>query len=706
MRHGSAMFLRRDCCAGFGVFQISTLVDVSGMMPAPEAEEPQYSLVMRGRRRVGKRVRWVGARIAGMPRRPPSPVIIGRFDDYAFAREMASNPIFTRRPGERLPEVLAQAAAQDQILRAVEIPGAGIRLSLAEIESIREHGIVRMVPELILGTTPPPPSVAFAAVTNDKYAPGVEALVLSLLQLYPQMTSDVVVFHDEGLSDFTMSRMLRIYPHMRFEHRSVDRYDIGQIGDSVNHKRVGLLGYLSLDAISLEGYERVILLDADTVVLKDISRLWAGTGIYAVPDAGALPFGMIAKATGKPVINSGMISLPASELGAARFEAALAQLPGVLDIVDPMLDRFADQKFWNMYLAGRNVEFVPVNYNTNKWLVDNYFPEMLGDVAVLHITGPKPWFEFTDRELVSEQDLEDYHLLRRRSPVSVGRWNETYLPAVKTNRILGFRADCGAGLEELRGTRTGRPAVLIGNGPSLKNTDLSQFDGFEKFVFNWFVHHDDFDVVAPDHLVLASHMFFGGWHTARPSIPPSFLQALARHSHRPRIWTSWYFKDLIEGTPELVGYDISYFLFEKPFKQNVTRLGAVGLDLLSPLTDAHTGVLTAGVPIGLHLGCRDLVLVGCDADYSSAAGSYFYDAGLHASKTTDESHLVGTWTAGGTGQYAYSRVAQMVAERGARLLDATVGGKLTVLEKLPLATVRSLLPDPVTVDAVQGSAAG
>jgi len=132
----------------------------------------------------------------------------------------------------------------------------------------------------------------------------------------------------------------------------------------------------------------------------------------------------------------------------------------------------------------------------------------------------------------------------------------------------------------------------------------------------------------------------------------------------------------------------------------VTRVGAVGLDLLAPLTDAHTGVLTAGVPIGMHLGCTSLVLVGCDADYSSAAGSYFYDAGLHASKTTDESHLVGTWTADGTGQYAYSRVGQMAGERGTRLLDATVGGKLTVLEKIPLADVRSLLPAVVLPDAV------
>jgi lipopolysaccharide biosynthesis glycosyltransferase len=675
------------------------------MDPTPETEP--LPLVMRARRRVGKRIRWVGARVMGMPKLGSAGKT--RYDDFTFARELATNPVFTWRPGDPAPEAIRAAEEEPEIMRAVEIPNVSLRLSIAEVESIRAHGIVRMVPVPILEHSTPPPSVAFATVTNDKYAPGVEALVLSLLRVYPDLTSDVVVFHDEGLSQFSMDRMKRLYGHMRFEHRTTERYDVGQIGASDNHKRVGLLGYLSLDAMTLDEYERVILLDADTIVLKDISRLWSGNGIYVVPDAGALPFGLIAKGTGKPVINSGMISLPASELGQARWDEAMKQLPRVNNVVDPMLDRFADQKFWNLHFAAREVEFVPVNYNCNKWLVDNYFPEIAKDVAILHITGAKPWYEFADRELVTESDLENFRLLRKRSPVTLAEWNDTYFPAIAQTRIRSFRAEHGPELESLRGSRSDRPAVLIGNGPSLKKTDLSVFEGFEKFVFNWFVHHDDFDQVAPDHLVLASHMFFGGWHTANPSIPPTFLAALTSHSHRPRIWTSYYFKDLIEQTPELAGYDISYFLFEKPFKQNVTRMGAVGLDLLSPLTDAHTGVLTAGVPIGLHLGCTSLVLVGCDADYSSAAGSYFYDAGMHASKTTDESHLVGTWSAEGTGQYAYSRVAQVVAERGIRLMDATVGGRLTVLEKIPLRDVPALLGgsnQPVPAPDAEFSAAG
>jgi hypothetical protein len=367
-------------------------------------------------------------------------------------------------------------------------------------------------------------------------------------------------------------------------------------------------------------------------------------------------------------------------------------LPGVLDLVDPLLDHFADQKFWNLYLAGRDVEFLPVNYNTNKNLIDRYQPELLGDVALLHLTGPKPWYDYCDQDLVTDDDRERLRKVKAASKQTFALWNHTHLSALTSARRQSFAADCGPDLATLRGS-CDRPAVLIGNGPSLRRTDLSAFAGYQKLVFNWFVHHPDFDAVAPDHLVLASHMFFGGWHTSKPTWPEGFLTALTRHGHRPRLWTSYYFKDLIERTPELEDYSISYFLFEKPLKTPLSRRGAVELDLTEPLIDASTGVLTAGVPIAVHLGAETLVLVGCDADYASTAGSYFYADTQHTSRTTESAQLVGTWEEHGSGQYGYLRTAQELAAGGRRLLDATVGGRLTVLEKLALEAVPNLVRD-------------
>jgi lipopolysaccharide biosynthesis glycosyltransferase len=615
------------------------------------------------------------------------------YDDHRLQFELATNPLFTA-PTTELLKATALANASELTQRTIEIESLTVKLTLREAESMHAHGVVRLSSEKIgRNTTPPPPGVAFVTVVNDKYAPGLEALVLSLLRQYPDFAADIVVFHDESLSAFSMDRLNGMYSHFRFLERDTATYDVGQIGESVNHKRVGLLGYLSLEAFTLDEYHRVIVIDADTIIVNDISRLWTGDRIQVVVDHGVLPFGLIAGSLGRPVINSGMISLPPSELGAEAHQRAMTVLPRILDLVDPLLDNFADQKFWNLYLADRDVEFLPVNYNTNKNLIDRYHSDLLADVAVLHMTGPKPWYDYSDQDLVTEDDKERLRKVKAVSKLTFATWNHTHLSALTAARRNSFDVDCGPDLEALRGSMAGRPAVLIGNGPSLQKTDLSVFDGYQKLVFNWFVHHADFDTIAPDHLVLASHMFFGGWHTARPAWPAGFLDALTQHQHKPRIWTSYYFKSLVEQTPELKDYPVSYFLFEKPLKSPVSRRGSVELDLTLPLIDASTGVLTAGVPIALHLGAETMVLVGCDANYTSTAGSYFYADGKHTSRTTEASQLIGTWGETGSGQYGYQRTAEELAVGGRRLLDATVGGSLTVLEKIALADVPALAGD-------------
>jgi len=689
-----------------------TAPDTAPAAPDSAPDRRPLTRWQRAMRRLPAPVRRFGLLVLGRPIRMPGqagrrgPGFRPRYADYLFARELADNPDL--QPQSLHPEAAAPASgaagqapaealgAPDgetpaSALRRIHLPNLGIRLSDDEVESIHRHGIVRLQTVKIVDWETPPADVAFVTVVNDKYAPGVEALVLSLLKQYPDFGSDFVVFHDETLSDFSIDRLRGLYAGFRFEQRSTSTYDVGQLADAPNHKRVGLLGYLSLEALRLSGYRRVIVIDADTIVLNDISRLWQGDKVYAVADHGALPFGIVVETTGRPVVNSGMISLPGAELGEETHQRALALLPELAKPVDPLIDRFADQKFWNVFLASYDVEFLPVNYNTNKNLVDKFFTDFLGDVAVLHLTGAKPWFEFTDQDLVTEEDRKQLARSQRRSPRTFSLWRYNYDAAIGVARVRRFRADCAERLEALRGAGDGRPAVLIGNGPSLQRTDLSRFEGFQTFVFNWFVHHDDFDTVRPDHLVLASHMFFGGWHTTRPAFPAGYLEALTKRAHRPRIWTSHYFKHLIESTPELEGYDVNYFMLERPFKQSTVKTGNVGLDLLAPLTDANTGVLTAGVPIAVHLGAKHLVLVGCDSDYSSANGSYFYEAGLHTSRTTDESHLVSTWTPDGAGQYSYRRVAEELASRGVTLMDATVDGKLAVLERIALEDVRDLL---------------
>jgi len=530
----------------------------------------------------------------------------------------------------------------------------------------------------------------FVSVCNDKYAPGLEALVLSLLELYPTLSNRYIVYHDETLSRFTRERLASIYPRFQFEQRDPTKYKVA-LGDFPNHRRVGLLGYLSLEALELEDAERVIILDTDLIVLRDISPLWEGDRTKAVPDIGVKPFAIVSKQTKKPIINSGVLSLPKALLGKTSAQRRDETLQALATNDDKDIERFADQRFWNIFLAAEDVELLPQNFNCVKSLVTNYFPHELPNICILHLTGPKPWYAFLNEELLTDQERQSYKNARRNFHEVFAIWESKYRSALLRQRLKAYRNDQKSILEQLPGSFSQRPVALIGNGPSLQLTDLSAFSACEKVVFNWFIHHPEWDNIRPDHLIIASHMLFGGWNTPTPVLPREYLEGLQRHRHKPRLWFSYYFKSYVESLPELKDYPISYFFFEKPFKRTVAHSGRIEFNLGNPLTDSNTGVLTVGVPLAVHGGARRIVLVGCDSNYGSAQGSYFYPAEKHSSKTTREDALLKTWKNGGEGAYGYRIAQKQLNALGIEIVDATIGGSLDVLPKVTLEEVRSLV---------------
>jgi hypothetical protein len=582
-----------------------------------------------------------------------------------------------------LDELIAHKGSANTTMRLPGNPLAAQAIREGRIEKVRFANHT--------GYEAPGPGVVFAAVCNDKYAPGLEALVLSLQQVYPGMTNRFVVYHDDSLSAFSRARLLDLYAHFEFVVGDPDAYTV-TMGDAYNHQRVGHLGYLTLAAIGIEDADHVVILDSDLLVLGDISPLWGSDLPKAVPDIGQRPYAVVCRATGRVVINSGVLSLPRNERGPDAVARAQALLTRIDRETDPDLAGFADQKFWNLFFAGRELELLPQNFNTVKTLLETTHPDEIGTVQVLHVTGPKPWYAFVSGQLITPDDKARSRSAPKTFARTFALWNQSYLANLQRARLGDFRENELPRIRALAAATPDRPTVLIGNGPSLADTDMTAFEGYTKVVFNWFVNHDDFDDIKPDHLVLASHMLFGGWHTPTPKLPDEYLSALTSHVHRPRLWIAEYFRHYVETLDELAGYEISYFFFEKPFKRPIAHAGVVSLDLGSPLVDSHTGVLTVGVPLALALGSKDAVLVGCDSNYGSARGSYFYNSEDHASPTTNEASLLSTWSEGGEAFYAYRVVAAEAARQGLMISDATIDGRLDMLPRLTLDAARALAP--------------
>ena len=538
----------------------------------------------------------------------------------------------------------------------------------------------------------PDEGVVFASVCNDKYAPGLEALILSLKDVYPDLHSKYLVYHDATLSAFSRQRLDRLYPHFEFHEKDPDEFAV-TMGDELNHKRVGRLGYLTLHCIKIEEPNHIVILDTDLLILGDISPLWSSQCLQAVPDIGNRPYGVVSK-TGHPVINSGVLSLPRSARGPQAWERARRLLALVDQDDDIDIQRFADQRFWNMLLRECDYELLPQNFNTNKTLIEGAYTEQIGQVSVLHLTGPKPWYEFLHSSLLVGDDYSRYREGRSKFKLAFTLWNNIYRRQLLKTRLTSYREEMESTLLELHGAARSRPAVMIGNGPSIAQTDLSVFEGYERFCFNWFINHKDFDEVKPHHLVVASHMLFGGWFTPKPELPAAYLDALLSHKHRPTLWFPFYFKDYIESLPQLHDFKKNYIFFEKPFKLTIADRGLPELDIRQPLVDCNTGVLTAGIPLAVHMKAKAIVLVGCDSNYSSASGSYFYAADSHKSETTRPERLIKTWVQGGEGQFGYLVTAKALAEKEIAFFDATIDGALKDLQKITLEAARALAVRP------------
>lgn len=530
------------------------------------------------------------------------------------------------------------------------------------------------------------------SVANDKFVPGLHALVLSLLDVYPTLACDFIVFHDGSLSPFIQTRLTDLYPRLTFIIPDMEWFT--QVPKkSSNQQRIGVLGYMNTEALRLQGYERIVILDSDMVILGDISDVWRGPdgqdmplgyvedrSIFACNDVGVTRFSGQSRASGQSVINSGMISIPARYLSSGISEQmrSICNEYAQKDVCS-LLDRFADQKIWNLFVVGKDLLKLPVNFNCNVKFFYRFLQSDLSFVRILHFTGPKPWFsrKFLGDDVVFSANEE-----------AVGRsvWETKYRTLLCQSRLRQYLTHRqGVKLSQIgRGSVDGLPAcVFIGNGPSIASTDLTRFSDYEKFVFNWFVNHSDFDSLKPENLVLGSHMLFGGWVNQNPSLPKSFVDTLLSKKWRPKIWSSFYFKPYFDSLSWTADFELDYFLFEKPFKWFVDDIGFANLDLKSFCTDGRTGVLTAALPIAIAKGYKRFGLIGCDSNYTRTTNDYFYAKELHSSATTDRDSLAKIWSEQGAGQYCYSVAQDSLLRRGMSFVNFDPNGVLPV-PRVPL----------------------
>jgi lipopolysaccharide biosynthesis glycosyltransferase len=390
----------------------------------------------------------------------------------------------------------------------------------------------------ILPAVEPGPDVAFVTVANDRFYRGLEAMLLSLLNVYPGLTSTIYVVHDGSLGPFMRKRLCSLYSRISFsDHRPGWAEFLPK--DSRNRKRIGVLGYLNSFALGLRGYRRVIVFDSDLLILDSLDPLWAESDVvYMAPDCGDRPWAAISSHTQRPVLNSGVISLPSSALCDEEYSRFEALVRSSSDKVCPLLDRFADQKVWNQWLLARQVEILPLNYNCNiKYLVQ-YLGGCPDGISVVHFAGPKPWLDWPWAVPGSDGKSS-------RAVIDHLFWNRIYRQLLYRWRLLLWQQVDSA-------------SVVVPDGAACLGVAVDDFSA---------------DLVADcasRHLLLAHYQIFGtGWPN-EPAWPEGWLERMA--SSAPLwLWAPFEWEPALRELPLPHGVHWRWVLIEAPFSPDLAH---------------------------------------------------------------------------------------------------------------------------------------
>jgi hypothetical protein len=127
-------------------------------------------------------------------------------------------------------------------------------------------------------------------------------------------------------------------------------------------------------------------------------------------------------------------------------------------------------------------------------------------------------------------------------------------------------------------------------------------------------------------------------------------------------------------------------IFERP-KRGVDEVGGINLDLSANMHDGYSGILTFCLPLAIHMGIKELYLLGCDCDYgikeNSSERSYFYNFKLHSSRSTSVEGIKKAWDPKmGKGFKAYEAVNTQLSILGIKIFNATDGGLLEVFPRI------------------------
>lgn len=246
--------------------------------------------------------------------------------------------------------------------------------------------------------------------------------------------------------------------------------------------------------------------------------------------------------------------------------------------------------------------------------------------------------------------------------------------------------------KKLKNLYQGQRCFIIGNGPSLKQQNLTLLKNEITFVTNWFVLHPEFEKINPTYYCICAHEIFGTksdeyiqWNKEVNFEKKLYnlLQEKAKNSIKV---FPFYFQEGIKKRGIFKNDSLMYLFFEPP-AQAVHTVGYMNLDIAKErLNSGETVIINFCLPIAYYLGFKEIYLLGCDCDYgirkADDTRSYFYDSKEQTGTAPSFEWLQRSWSSDGPMIQSYAVARQEFEKRDRKIYNATAGGKLEVFPRI------------------------
>ncbi|MFO0748172.1 MAG: hypothetical protein U1F43_21310 [Myxococcota bacterium] len=222
----------------------------------------------------------------------------------------------------------------------------------------------------------------------------------------------------------------------------------------------------------------------------------------------------------------------------------------------------------------------------------------------------------------------------------------------------------------IQGLHRGERCWIIGNGPSLRDQDLTRLRGEQTFVVNRFIHHPDAEAIDPKYYVVVDPKFgAGAWGT-------DFVRELERRLPDVSVFTSAAGRALLDGEGLLqrhrrfVVHPNQFFAFGYPWDIDLTR-GIPGMD----------NVTKTALSIAVWMGFTRVNLIGIDGNgLLLDSQSHFYG---HEPRPSAQEDLEKALVSSALSLRGWRAVTHYLAARGVELVSQNPRSVLTAMPYEP-----------------------